>query len=1182
MTDLLRSVVTVIDIFYKYTKQDGECGTLSKDELKELLEKEFRPILKNPDDPDTVDVIMHMLDRDHDRRLDFTEFLLMVFKLAMACNKVLGKEYCKASGSKKRRHGHQHQKEESETEEEEEIPRQKSGFRRSSWSEGEEHGHSSGNSWGTTKPRRRSNSRRLERHSELSSSEEPRRKRHGSSSGQSWSSNKERHGSSSEELEEKRNKSHGRSSREAGEEYESGSREGKVIVDCHMDWRRANMNQILLSQERVENKSLGLALQVQKTAKHKVMHVVTAILVDVADHKVLQILVRQVHLGGKEVSLALPSQDVNQELVEDKAMDVSPEVSPLDVVKLNLDPVASLLVREGTDAVSQGTVEDSRERVRVTHHAVDLEQPNILAMVNTEPVPVDTLQTLIRKGVAQMHIPNVVIMGLVQGSNPAVNNTEQIQDSPLALNNMGMDQVSLAVASMVLHQVSPQVVVSMGSMHLVQVSCLVAVTKGLVLVSYLVLGSMSLAQASHLAMGDRDLDLVSHLALGNMDLVQVSHLAMGDKSLVQVSHLALGSMGLTWHGSHLDQSSSSGQHGSHLGQSSSSGQHGSHLGQSSSSGQHRSHSGQSSSAGQHRSHSGTAVDSVSLGMSSPHIQGLPEVQEGHLFTLSPVRVRNTQFQEEAQDLLRVMVGISMENQGQQVMEARQVLKDNLGTAVDSVSLGMSRPHTLDLREDPEGHLFTLSPVKSGHEQSSHSGATKGPRRSPVHPESSEGEEHTVVSRRYSGSTKGHGGHQHGDSGSTVHRSQRGSQRQSRDSSRQPQSGHVETSVSGSRRSSRESPVRSDSSEHEEHSVVSRRYSGSTKGHGGLQSHRDSVSQHGKLGYSHTASRSTHWQSRDGLSKPSSKAHVQSDTRHYRSPNTGNRYSSSQHWRHGSYGREDYDYGQSGYGPSEGSRTSSRNSSPLRSSHKTTNTQVSRYGQSLCLSHHVGSKANEGMGGLVLKYRESDTDHGQPVDHNNLTGSSTSGTLGSTLGHSKVTPEHLNDGDFKYRYSLKGKQETTQIQPVDQSVFGHSQYILFQDHSESSSIGNQSGFSTNIRQVYNHGQSNDSYQLSSDSRNRNQRSSLNSSLQSLYCMGTEECNDLPSATTLGEGRQGQEPGSDSLGTIRIYSQYVDDKKTRDSESRGYHEKGEMNSGSAYTDSNTPLYTYVQEQKYNYFY
>ena len=51
MTNLLRSVATIIDAFYKYTKQDGECGTLGKDELKELLQKEllqkeFRPILK--------------------------------------------------------------------------------------------------------------------------------------------------------------------------------------------------------------------------------------------------------------------------------------------------------------------------------------------------------------------------------------------------------------------------------------------------------------------------------------------------------------------------------------------------------------------------------------------------------------------------------------------------------------------------------------------------------------------------------------------------------------------------------------------------------------------------------------------------------------------------------------------------------------------------------------------------------------------------------------------------------------------------------------------------------------------------------------------------------------------------------------------------------------------------------
>ncbi|XP_030743013.1 filaggrin-2 [Echinops telfairi] len=225
MTDLLRSVVTVIDVFYKYTKQDGECGTLSKDELKELLEQEFRPVLKNPDDPDTVDVIMHMLDRDHDRRLDFTEFLLMVFKLAMACNKVLGKEYCKASGSKKRRYGRRHPEEDSETEDEDET-QPKAGYRNPSWNEREEHGYSFGDSRGNGSHRHGSDSRRLRRQSSLSGSEDQdgsEKRRRGSISGHSRSSNKERSGSSSGEDGERRNKLSVSRSRESGKEYDSGS-----------------------------------------------------------------------------------------------------------------------------------------------------------------------------------------------------------------------------------------------------------------------------------------------------------------------------------------------------------------------------------------------------------------------------------------------------------------------------------------------------------------------------------------------------------------------------------------------------------------------------------------------------------------------------------------------------------------------------------------------------------------------------------------------------------------------------------------------------------------------------------------------------------------------------------------------------------------------------------------------
>ncbi|XP_068850424.1 hornerin-like [Capricornis sumatraensis] len=120
MSKLLKSIITVIDIFYQYANQDGECDMLNKAELKELLENEFGQILKNPDDPDTVDIIMQNLDQDHNKKVQFTEYLLMIFKLARACNKIVSKDYCQASGSKQRDHSHQDQEEQSEIEEEDE------------------------------------------------------------------------------------------------------------------------------------------------------------------------------------------------------------------------------------------------------------------------------------------------------------------------------------------------------------------------------------------------------------------------------------------------------------------------------------------------------------------------------------------------------------------------------------------------------------------------------------------------------------------------------------------------------------------------------------------------------------------------------------------------------------------------------------------------------------------------------------------------------------------------------------------------------------------------------------------------------------------------------------------------------------------------------------------------------
>nr|BAC29615.1 unnamed protein product [Mus musculus] len=237
------------------------------------------------------------------------------------------------------------------------------------------------------------------------------------------------------------------------------------------------------------------------------------------------------------------------------------------------------------------------------------------------------------------------------------------------------------------------------------------------------------------------------------------------------------------------------------------------------------------------------------------------------------------------------------------------------------------------------------------------------------------------------------------------------------------------------------------------------------------------------------------------------------------------------------------------------------------------------GQSFSPSDHVGTKANEQIGELVFKYRESETGPDQSVDYYNLT-ESNSTTRGHECshGHSVVVPEHSDDSDFNYGHSYNGKQQICQSQPTVQSCFDDSQYILFQKHLESPSFGNQSGFSPNERQLYTCNESIDSYHLSSDSNNRNQIYSSNNSFPNLYCIGTEQCIYLPSATILGEGTEGQEPGYTQPGTICKYNQFLDGRKSR---TRGNHETGKMKSGSAYLDSNTPLYTYVQEQKSYYF-
>ncbi|XP_031824583.1 cornulin-like [Sarcophilus harrisii] len=85
MPQLLKGIITVIDIFYKNSRTDGGCQRLSKQELKQLLHQEFGDALQKPGHSETADKILQLLDKDGDGTVDFSEFVLLIFSIVRAC-----------------------------------------------------------------------------------------------------------------------------------------------------------------------------------------------------------------------------------------------------------------------------------------------------------------------------------------------------------------------------------------------------------------------------------------------------------------------------------------------------------------------------------------------------------------------------------------------------------------------------------------------------------------------------------------------------------------------------------------------------------------------------------------------------------------------------------------------------------------------------------------------------------------------------------------------------------------------------------------------------------------------------------------------------------------------------------------------------------------------------------------
>ncbi|XP_053190962.1 S100 calcium binding protein S [Scomber japonicus] len=85
-SNLESAMQMLIKTFHKYSGKEGDKYTLSRGELKELLLEELGSYLGNSKDNEAVEKVMNDLDANNDGEVDFTEFIILMGALTVACN----------------------------------------------------------------------------------------------------------------------------------------------------------------------------------------------------------------------------------------------------------------------------------------------------------------------------------------------------------------------------------------------------------------------------------------------------------------------------------------------------------------------------------------------------------------------------------------------------------------------------------------------------------------------------------------------------------------------------------------------------------------------------------------------------------------------------------------------------------------------------------------------------------------------------------------------------------------------------------------------------------------------------------------------------------------------------------------------------------------------------------------
>ncbi|XP_051577152.1 protein S100-A1-like [Myxocyprinus asiaticus] len=100
-SDLERAMETMIVVFHRYAGREGISTTLSRRELKQLMETELSSFLKSQKDAAAVDKIMKDLDANGDGEVNFEEFVSLVVGLSIACEQIYQIKQKQTLGQKK-------------------------------------------------------------------------------------------------------------------------------------------------------------------------------------------------------------------------------------------------------------------------------------------------------------------------------------------------------------------------------------------------------------------------------------------------------------------------------------------------------------------------------------------------------------------------------------------------------------------------------------------------------------------------------------------------------------------------------------------------------------------------------------------------------------------------------------------------------------------------------------------------------------------------------------------------------------------------------------------------------------------------------------------------------------------------------------------------------------------------